>query len=876
LKLKNPFSSRRRIIAWIIALVIIYTVVGFLILPPIVRIVTARELSSQLGRQVTIQKVKINPYAFSATIRGLVIKEKDGQPFVSWDRVYVNFEFWSLFGKAWVVQEISVTKPYLHVARNADGTFNFSDILAKFPAKAAPAKPMTQPKPLAAIIENIHVADAVLDLENHQPYTSAPNTNVSESIVAPAIAPNIMILSAVTNVFAALVNSTNQVSGTLEDLDVTNCALHFEDLGNARPAKLVLSEITVEAKNISNVPGTNITAQLSLRWNRSGSIRVDTTAALQPPMVNVQFDLHQLDLGTLDPYLEPKLDLFILSSRVGMHGEVRLQGQGSGLPQAEFQGDLLLDGFHTVDGIMAEDLIKWTAIWYHGIDVNLNPESVSLQKLVITDPYERIIIETNKTINLFNVLHMPSPLVASTNTAPAVAAATPALAVAKSSAQTNSTVAAAMSLPPITIGEIVLTNESVHFTDRSVSPNVNLDIDQVSGTISQISATQPAQINLHAVIEGIGVADITGSVNPFSSTITNRIKVSVKAVDLTATSPYSGKYAGYAIAEGKLNVDLDYQIVGKKLQSKNVIVLDQFTFGDHVDSPDATHLPVRLAIAILKDRQGKIVLDVPIQGSLDDPKFRISKVVQRVIMNILEKAATSPFSLLGAVFGGGGQELSYDEFAAGSADLTPDDYKKLNVLTNALYNRPGLQLEIAGSIDPEGDRQGLERIALDKQIRTRIWMNLRKADQATNTVDQIVVPPDVRAYWIKRLYRQAVADGTITPELVAANTNLAAYAAEILPKTALKGAAQLMNTGKKNTVTYHTQLVPPPDPMEAVLLATIPISESDLETLAANRAKTVELYLLQSGKVASSRLFLKEGTTQGLRTDGSRVELQFR
>ena len=176
---------------------------------------------------------------------------------------------------------------------------------------------------------------------------------------------------------------------------------------------------------------------------------------------------------------------------------------------------------------------------------------------------------------------------------------------------------------------------------------------------------QHADIDFNAMVDNVGPANITGTINPFSGTQTNEIKVSVKDMDLTPTSPYSGKFAGYRIAEGKLNLDLAYQIVGKKLKSKNVITLDQFTFGEKVDSPDATHLPVRLAIAILKDRDGKIVLDVPIEGSLDDPKFRIGKVVKRAIVNILEKVATSPFSLLGAMFGGGGEELGYQDFARG-------------------------------------------------------------------------------------------------------------------------------------------------------------------------------------------------------------------
>ena len=266
-------------------------------------------------------------------------------------------------------------------------------------------------------------------------------------------------------------------------------------------------------------------------------------------------------------------------------------------------------------------------------------------------------------------------------------------------------------------------------------------------------------MNLNAMIDGVGPASITGTINPFSEQLTNEIKISVKDMDLTPASPYSGKFAGYRIAEGKLNLDLAYELVGKKLNSKNVITLDRFTFGEKVNSPDATHLPVRLAIAILKDREGKIVLDVPIEGSLDDPKFRIGKVVTRAIVNILEKVATSPFSLLGAVFGGGGEELGYQDFAAGSATLTADDTKKLDSLVKGLYARPALGLEISGSVDPDGDREGLQRAALDQQIRTRIWMKLRKSEQATNSVDQLVLAPDDRAHWVKKIYAEAVAAG---------------------------------------------------------------------------------------------------------------------
>jgi hypothetical protein len=1012
---------------------IFYAIFGFVILPPIVRAVAVKQISKQLDREVSIEKIKINPFALSTTVRGLLIKDKDGSPFVSWDEVYVNFQLSSFFGKAWVFKEISTTKPFVSVRMNKDGTFNFSDLVTKFSTNAEPAKTKTESKPLVLHIRRLHIggASAALadftprepfkrtlgplditlenfrtDPDNKNPYSFAGTTDAGEqtswsgffyldplrskgelklfnftlnkyaplyqdlvrfeirsgsialdtkyhfelsatnrvaavddsafalrdfklgapgdsndivelplldvtgasadlqnhqatvkSVVADGAklflsrdkneavnvvelskpaesatnAPGgiLFLLRSVTNAVAMLLNSTNQWSGTIHNVDITNCALHLEDFVNSRPATLDLNEIRLAAKNISNIPGTNLTAEFSLRWNTNGSIKTMTTASFLPPTADIQLDLDQLDLGTLDPYLEPKLNLYILGSKLGLHGKISLRTPKDELPQVTFHGDASLDDFKTVDGVAAEDLLKWDSLRFSGIDANLNPQSVAIREIDVDDAYARLVIETNKTINLLNALRMTnSPATNETK-----------VAVAKTPAATNS------SLPQISIGAIVISNTAVSFTDRSIQPNVSMAVQQMNGSISGISSEQlqHAVVDLNAKVDGVGPVAITGTINPLNGAQTNDINISVKDVDLTPASPYAGKFAGYRIAEGKLNLDLAYEIVGKKLESKNVITLDQFTFGEKVESPDATHLPVRLAIAILKDRDGKIVLDVPIEGSLDDPKFRISKVVTRAILNILTKVATSPFSLLGAVFGGGGEELSYEDFALGSTELTAVDRQKLDSLVKGLYERPGLQLEISGSVDPDGDREGLQRAALDKQIRTRLWMKLPKLEQATNPVDQIVLTPEERARWVKKFYGEAVADGKITPQLIAANTNLALYAAQVLPRklTAEKGATKLIRSEKSATKNqsaatfYQTKLVPPPDPMEAVLLATFPVAESDLEVLSARRAKAVQSYILQTGNVEASRLFLKESQTAGLRSDGSRVYLQF-
>jgi hypothetical protein len=1033
-------KNHRRKLIWAVSLLLAYTIIGFFILPLIVRSVAIKQIHTQLDREASIRAVKINPFTLSASIQGLLIKDHDGEPFVSWDEVYVNFQLSSFFGKAWVFKEISTSKPFVGAQLNKDGSFNFSDLINKFSTNSTPKEVSSQPaKPIVVNIGRLHIGGAVAamadftprepfkrtvgpiditldnfrtDPENKNPYAFTGTTDAGEQLswsgyfyldplrsagelklynfavnkyaplyqdlvsfevndgtialdvkyrlewsatnhlaavddtafalrnfklsargatnplaelplfsvnganvdlqkhianigsvavmggnfylqrdhnqainVLEAAKPSdpaaeasggiLYLLRSVTNVVTLLLNSTNHWAGTVNEVSLTNCAVRLEDNVNSRPARLDLDDITFTAKNLSNLPGTNLTADLALRWNTNGTVHLQAEAGFQPPTATVQIDLEKLDFNSLDPYLEPKVNLFLLGSQLDLHGLVQLRTPSNGLPEVTFIGNTRLNDFRTVDGVAVEDLLKWKALRFDGIYANLSPPIVAIQQITVDEAYARLVIETNRTINLMNVLRLTnSP---ATNQIK-VAATTQKSALPHS---TNST------LPKITIGAIVFTNTSVRFTDRSLPLEVNLSIQQLNGHIAGLSSEelQHADIDLEAQANGLGPVKITGRINPFGSAMTNDLKISVSDVDLAPVSPYAAKFAGYQIAQGKLNLDLIYQLIGKKLTSKNVITLDHFTFGEAVDSPDATHLPVRLAVAILKDREGKIVLDVPIDGSIDDPQFRIGKVVTRAVLNILTKVATSPFSLLGAAFGGGAEELGWQEFAPGSADLSPAGKEKLDALAKALAAKPALQLELSGSIQPASDREGLQRAALDRQMRNRLWLALPKSDRARTNAEALTLAPDEREIWLRKFYNEALVTGKITPQVLAANTNLAAYVAELPRRSAPlmeKGATRLMNASamekKKSAAaaSFKTQLNPRPTPEEAILMSLVNVSVSDLAALTDRRAQAVQQYLVQTGQVSAARIFLKQGPVAGTRNDGSRAYLQFR
>jgi hypothetical protein len=293
-------------------------------------------------------------------------------------------------------------------------------------------------------------------------------------------------------------------------------------------------------------------------------------------------------------------------------------------------------------------------------------------------------------------------------------------------------------------------------------------------------------------------------------------------MDLSPLSPYSGRYAGYGIQKGKLTLSLKYHIDKRKLDSENKVFLDQFTFGDAVDSPDATKLPVRLAVALLKDRSGEIHLDLPVTGSIDDPKFSILGVVWKIIGNLLAKAATSPFALLGAIFGGG-EQLSYVEFTPGIADVPAGEEGKLGNLAKALHDRPALKLEIEGHVDIEKDREGMRQLIFRRKVAARKLVDLVKTGQPAPALDNVRV--ETGEY----------------PKYLAL-----AYKMEKMPKP-------------RNFIGMAKDL--PVSEMEKLMLTHIQVTDDDIRQLAVERASHVRDRLVASGKVEPGRIFLVEPKT---------------
>jgi hypothetical protein len=724
---------------------------------------------------------------------------------------------------------------------------------------------------------------------------ATPNTNAS----APA--GILLVLQSATNLISQLLTSTNLATATVREVSVSNCFLNYRDDACVPPAQLVVDQVNFAARNLSNRPDTNMTSEVSLRWNTNGSVAVRVNATLHPLRVDTDLDVQRLELASLDPYLRPHVNAYILGSKVGLNGRVSVAAGSGELPAVSFIGGGSLDELNVL-GSTSEDLLKWGSLRFAGVAANLDPPSVTVSNVTLKDLAARVVIETNGNINVLAV--MPA---ADTN-APAAAGAAAdgavqpggikgAFAQLKTVLGMNTNTAAEMGLPKVSVGSVRVENSALVFIDRSVTPEARVSLQKIEAEIANISteAMQRAKIHVQMLVGGTGPVEVTAELNPLQAKSATQAKISVKNVQLKPTDPYMGKYLGYRLTRGSVNVEMDYTITASQVKGRNVIVLDQLTLGSKVQSPDAIKLPVKLGIALLKDSSGKINIDVPIEGNLDDPELRLGKMIWGVVANVFVKAVTSPFSLLGGLVGGGsGEEMQFQEFAPGKTNLNPAAQQKLGTLAKALTARPELQVVVEGNVDRELDGWALRQVKAEKQLQQLRWSSLRAAAREQTKPEDLDVPLEVRADLLEKAYRDLIATNqqlafSAPPAGWAqAQTNAAAPPTPAPRSPLEKGATRMLSsdwgtgsTPKPGTgsQTNATLVVvqsgrPTLEQMENSLTAAQVLSDADFGALSAARAQAVQAYLITNLQVAAGRVLIGEPAAGQFGTNGNRVTLQ--
>lgn len=604
---------------------------------------------------------------------------------------------------------------------------------------------------------------------------------------------------------------------TLAKVAVDRYSVKVEDRTTSPPAVLAAEPIAFSADNLSTRKGVMGKASLRVALNREGTLAAAGTVGLNPFSANLALDAKGIGIIPFQPYFTEKVRIVATGGIVSAKGTLALGTASDNAITAAYKGQVSLTGLATVDKATSEDFLKWKSLHLGGIDARTRPPRVEIEEIALADFHSRLAVNPDGTLNVQQVFAVGPKTAAQgdgTAVSPSTASRTDNAAAPGASAQAKL----------VRIGTVTVQGGTVRFSDRFVKPNYVANLTEMGGRISGLSSEESkfADVDLRGKLENYAPLEITGKINPLRNDLYVDLKVDFKEIELSPLTPYSGKYAGYAIEKGKLTLALKYLITKRTLDAGNHVFLDQFTFGNPVESPDATKLPVKLAIALLKDRRGEINLDIPVSGSLDDPKFSVGGIVIRIIVNLLVKAATSPFALLGAIFGGG-EELSYLEFEYGKAELNASMAARLSTMEKVLYDRPGLKLEIAGHVDAAKDREGLLRSAFDRKLKAQKLADLAKRGTPPASLDIVVVESAEYPKYLTMAYKK-----------------------EKFPKP-------------RNIIGMAKDL-PVPE-MEKLMLTNLRITDDDLRQLAMRRAQGARDILLKQGRIPPERVFLVEPKT---------------
>jgi uncharacterized protein involved in outer membrane biogenesis len=642
----------------------------------------------------------------------------------------------------------------------------------------------------------------------------------------------------------------------LGSFKLADAALRFEDATLPDVAPMVVNTLDLAVNQIDFSGAAPSQLELKAEVNKTGNLETKGSLAWAPIAADLAVNAKDVDLVALQGWASERLNVLFSRGALSFRGNIKAENakgqRGSELAQGKKEkpsplkvavsGDGRLTNFSMLDKVDATNLMRWRSVDIKGIKFANEPLSINAASITLADFFAHVVIAPTGELNLKYIVRQGE-----TAASPSQAAAAPAATEPKPTSAPAETPQTApvpsQPLPrkslPIRIGRVVMQGGHVNFHDQFIKPNYRANLTDLAGRVGPLDPRKAGEIDIRGAVDKTAPLKISGKIDSFGKELYLDVTASAKGIDMPAFSPYSGKYVGYAIEKGKLSVDVHYHVEHGELTAENSVFLDQLTFGEKIESPDALSIPVKLALALLKNQRGEIDVRLPIRGSINDPEFSLGGIIIKAVLNLLTKAATAPFTLLGSLFGG--EELSEINFVAGEAKITPEAEERLRKLAEALTDRPALDLEITGYADASTDPEPLKRRMLERKIKAEKLAADIKKGKSYDSLEDVTLTPQEYEKYLERVYKDAKFEKP------------------------------------KNLIGLTKSL--PVEEMEKLMLANIDAGDAEMQQLGESRAMSARNWLIEQGSIADSRVFVLaskvEGGTNREKT-GNRVEFSLR
>ncbi|MDZ7761249.1 MAG: DUF748 domain-containing protein [Desulfovermiculus sp.] len=605
----------------------------------------------------------------------------------------------------------------------------------------------------------------------------------------------------------------------VDEVNIQGGETVYTDTTFASEMRMDVSEISCRLEQLSNRQDHEAALEASLRIGDRAALDLQGEVGITPLQVSLDLALSRLDLKPLQPLVQEFVSLGLDKGFVDLTGKINVLGSDASRDfSVSFDGDTAIREVSLSEAKKERDLVAWKDLRLQGVQLASSRPSLSVEEIDFKGLDTHMIVDEEGGLNIQKLL--PS---------------------GDSSEQNDDGQQESGSGFMVLIERFRLRQGSLKFEDQSVSPRFQASLGDMRCDMENISNQEgtTSDISFRGDLGGHAPLQLEGSFNLLEGQFFADLEVSLSNMSLSPFSPYSVRYIGYAISKGKFFLDSSIRIEGTALESKHSLRLDQLSLGAEVESPQAVNAPVKLGIALLKDRQGQITIDKTVGGDLSDPEFTVGDLVMRVFVSVLVKAAQSPFAALGALVPGGGEDINQVLFAPGQSSLDGEAKEKLEKLGKALYERPELQVDVLGTADTSRDRETLHEAWFSRLLRRQKYLDLSEEERSETSIEKVRVTQEEYEKYLWQAYQAASMEK---------------------PTNFLGGTEKL-----------------PPEELEQRLRSHISVEPEDLRELAASRADRVMGYLREAGPVSSERIFREKPE---LGSDGkdayTRAEIQIR
>jgi hypothetical protein len=477
-------------------------------------------------------------------------------------------------------------------------------------------------------------------------------------------------------------------------IDIGEFAAQFTDRRFQSPTQLDLERLHLKLMGFHYPEKNPFQFEFQSSLRQGGEFLATGNILSLAPSLEASVKVSDLSLPALQSYFLSFPAITLASGKVSADGKLNYELK-AGNNDLAYDGNANISQFHVKEVKTGETLLAWEKLHSDGIKFTLSPMRLDINEIRLAEPGAKLIIQEDGTINVKEVLKQGTDSSAAQEKPPKDE-----------------------KLPPIKVRRVLIEKGKLQFADLLLRPQFAALIHELKGVISGLSTDSKslAGVKLDGRVDEYGVARIDGALNPFDPKASTEVKLVFRNVEMTSLTPYSARFAGYRIDSGKLSVDVQYKIKDSKLVGDHRIILDKLTLGEKVESPGAMNLPLDLALALLKDADGKIDIGLPVSGDLDNPQFSYGQVILKAIVNLFTKIITAPFAIIGRLMGVESANLDTVGFEPGSITLPPPEREKLKQLAEALKKRPNLRLDVQGCFNAKADGDAMKSLSLMRSI----------------------------------------------------------------------------------------------------------------------------------------------------------------